>query len=301
MIDFYETFVKPCEIRKDINYFTDDIKNLIINKFLGKHILYTKKNSSQKTYTISNHLSLTKNTKMKFIHDKINISFNSNDEFTGHFGQVELDDDSRIKDIELTLNIKLSKEEINNKIISRENSHHIRKMVNEIYVSFKKLYVKREKEYYELLQNNLLSLEKFENQNSNRFFKYLIDVLNKNYKNDIPKLKEIMYGFRHDNIFVYHDVLNSMQFYMKNSSGRTIKSFKFLKRLKPENFEDFFKISSCLGHELRENEISDFIDNIVNHFNPMYQDRELEINNCVNNCFEEIRKTSLRPPTFFQE
>ena len=110
-----------------------------------------------------------------------------------------------------------------------------------------------------------------------------------------------MFGFRHNNIFVYHDILNSMDFYIKNSNNRMIKIFKFLKRIKSDNFEELSQISLSLGHKLKENEMIDFITNVVSHFNPLYQERDFEISNYVSNCFEEIKKIILHPPpTFFQ-
>jgi hypothetical protein len=234
-----------------------------------------------------------------FINDKIRIFF-TEEKLNHTFNKFSLDDNLRIKNIELTLYIRLCDEEMENKTLLGDNIHRIRKIINEIYVYFKKIYVNKEKNRYEGILKKLNMLEKFKNKNSDRFLKYLIDVLNSNYKEEIPKLKKIMMGFRHDNIFIYHDILNSMQFHMKNSNHRNIKIFKFLKILKNENFNDFYKIALCFGHDLKESDFLDFVKNSINHFNPLYQERELELSEIVNRYFVEIKDSIIRPPTFFQ-
>ena len=78
MINYYEKFVQPSKIIKDINYYYDQIKDLICNDIFSQYV-YNKRKKTNTTFTIKNHLSCCDSTRLRFNNDTIIINFNQTD------------------------------------------------------------------------------------------------------------------------------------------------------------------------------------------------------------------------------
>ena len=130
MIDIYKQFIETKEIKKDINFYNDIIRNKILLDIFPKY-LYEKRKKIN--YSIENCFSKLDKTALKFKNDLINITFIV-DDIEQSFVKIEkLEYDNFQLDLILDIRIVLTSSENKNKIIYEDNKifHNLQKTINQ--------------------------------------------------------------------------------------------------------------------------------------------------------------------------
>lgn len=304
-MDYYDVFIKKREISRDINFFYNQIKGLISNNIFPKYLRDSRK-KIHKIYTVDNFLSTFNNTKLQFINDKIEIEFFVNDLVHKlHLIECDLEKskvkyypefkDYKIDNIKIKININLQSLEHKNKIIYDNNQYYtdIRKKISEINKKFIDEITQKENSKYLFIYKKLFLLKPSSYEFWNNFLKFIIDITDPKFEDNLHKLDKIVKGIKTDKITLIYNIIHDMNFYIKYSHYRQIKTNKFITKLFKELLDEeeiiylTRSLAMCFNHEINNlNEIRDFLENLIIHINGVYHQREMIIDSYVIKIFQ---------------
>lgn len=291
-MNYYKQFIQPAVIIKDINFFYDQIKELIVNDIFVKYLRDNRK-KIHKIYTIENYLSKYNKTRLLFNNDKIDIEFfvNSIDKV----GYTSITNDGtfknyKLENVNLSFKINLKASEHTNKIIYDDNQIfiNIRKNISYLYKMYIDNFNKKESSKYKYIHKELLNLKKSHYEIWNNFIDYLIDITNPQFNNNLNKFRSILNGIKIKETSVIFNLIHNTEFYYKYNHLRQIKSYKFLTNLEKNCLDDkeiiylCDNVAKCFNHKIDNyEECMEFLRNIINHFNYIYLTKERNIDDFV--------------------
>lgn len=296
MINYYDKFIKPKEIIKDINHFYNLIKDIICNDLYGQFLYNKRKKIDINEFVIENFLSKSNNTRLNFSNDKIIVKFIiSKTDTWPHIENNKITiskliyKNYKIDDIIINMNIVLSPKEYKNKLIYDDNQffHELRKNINDINNFYVSKFRKSEEGKYRLIYNKILKIEKTYSD-WNRLIKLISDCTDPYFNQDLFKFKDVLKGMKCDKFDIVFKMMHQTQFFQKYYHQRQIKFLKFFKSLKKECLDDneiiylSNELAKCFGHTIKDYEESiDFLKNIISHFNNICHIKEIKINTFV--------------------
>lgn len=304
MINYYEQFIKPKEIVKDINFYFNLMNELIINDLFGQYLYNKRKKINTDEYIIENFLSKYNNTRLRFNNDTIKVKFilKKND-FNEHKCECLITNpvykNYRIDGIVFNLNIIISPQEVKNKLIYPQNQsiQELRKnihLINEFYV--KKLR-KVEESKFKIVFNKLIKLKPSYYSDWNKLINLMIDCVDPYFNQNLNTLGEVIKSMYFKNAQRIYKMTHQTQFFLKYTPNKHIKKHKytkFIEFLTKDSLDDVEIISltnnlaKCLGHSVNNlNDSAEFIENVTNHFNILCHVRSMKINTYVLNVWEK--------------
>lgn len=289
-MNYYNQFIKPREITKDINFFYNEIIEVVCNDIFSKYV-YDNRKSIQKTYELNNFLSIYDKTRLQFKNDKISIEFFVND-ISGEipqlvtFKNVGTFENYKLNNVDMIIKINLTSVEHTNKLIYDNNPFflNLRKQISEIYQKFIEELNKREESKFKYINRKLLNLKKCHYDTWNKFIQYLINATNPEFNNLLDRFKVVLNGILSDKISTKFELMHNTDFYLNNCHLRQIKKTKFLSNLKKVCLDDdeiiylTNEVANCFNHKIKNyNDSIEFIDDIIEHFNFIYHIKEKTI------------------------
>ena len=277
-MDYYEHYIKPREIIKDINFYFDRIKELILYELYPKFLL-DKKKKIFNPYYVNNFLSIYDKTLLQFYKDKLVISFQISDT---QKSIVELSkkkyENYKINNLDIHSTIYLTEEEIKNKTIYDINPffNELRKNIYDINEFFIDNFYKKERKELTKLNKKFIDLKETSiSKKYNYLIGVLIDCSDEDFENKLSKLKSIIRGIKSSTLDVIFKITHEMYFYKKYKRfNNQIKIERFINQLNKElDIDNIMLISNklcdCFNHEHLENyeEFLIFIKNVIIHFN----------------------------------
>lgn len=295
MIDLYLKYIHPKEIRKDINYYFDKLKDLIINDIFSSYILNKRKGNDISIYIIEDFLSKINKTKLKFLNDKIKINIietNNKKWTTDKYPLIRITNKLSFKDVyinsvNMEIDLLLNLDELKNKIIYVNNPTFIdlRKKIKELNDFYVSEYKKRELLNYNKINGLLKNLNRVHYFEWNKLVNFLIDCTDPEYNDNLNKIKILIDSFKIKTLEMKFKMVHNTKFYRKYNHYNQLKTEKFIKNLIKNCLDEneiitmTNNLSSCFGHKVHT--IDDsliFIENIINHFNKECNFRENQIN-----------------------
>jgi len=300
MINFYKEYIEPKEIVKDINFIFNELSNLIKNEIFAKFLYHKRKNNDKNIFVIKNYLSKYDKTRLRFKNDTITIKFITvESDLKSHIKDksVNISDlilnKNRIDRLNIDLEIPLSLDELNNKMIYSNNIifPDLRKKINFINDFYVDNYRKAEEKKFRSIYNKI-SMIKIDQNVYPLWFKLnslIINSIDPSFDKNLSKLEEIIKAFDSNTINPIYKIIHQTQFYLKYSDKKQIKINKYINTLNKEfqnNKDNIIYISNQLaegfGHSISTYEDSvKFIINIINHFNFISYKRSEKINKFV--------------------
>jgi hypothetical protein len=306
-MDYYDQFVKPKQIIKDINYFYNQIRDLICNDFYGQYLYNKRKKLKINEYAIENFLSSENNTRLRFSNDKIIVNFKvSKNERGKTLITKTFYRNYRIEGITFQIDIVITPQEEKNRIIYPQNDAliQLRKHINDINNFYVKNFRKDEESKYKFIFNRLIKVKKSYYNNWNRLVDFVTDCSNPNFNTELKKFKEIIKGLNVENLSIIYKMVHHTQFFQNHAHYRQIKYNKFLKSFRKECLDDkeIFELTKelswCFNHNIKDYEESlIFIENLCNHYNSICYSKEMRINTFVKDIWEE--PTAHHQPTSY--
>jgi len=294
MVNYYEQFVKPKEIIKDINYFYDRIKDLICNDLFSKYYYNTRKKENN-TFTIKNYLSDCDKTRLKFNNDTIIVNFRVDKKDTSKVSITNpIYKNFKIDGITINIDIALSPVENKNKIIFPENSifRDIRKNINSINEYYVKKLRKSEEEKFKVIYGRIIKLEPSYYKDWNRLISLIKECVNPEFNNVLCMFKPIISGMNMG-LPTAFKMIHKTQFFQNYEHLRQIKYTKFIRSLRKECLDDneiiemTNKLAWCFGHVNKDyEECLYFILNVSKHFNTICYVKEMKINSFTSDIWE---------------
>jgi len=284
-MDYYDIFIESKEIRKDINFFYDQIVNDLIKNKIFRQYLIDRKKSIKKTYVIKNFLSDFNKTRMLFINDIIEINFFTKkdfilDQLPPTYSEYKFSK-YKIKDLILHINIYLNDQELKNKMIFSDNAFlmELRKNINDINVFFYKNMSKSEELKYKYIHKKILKINYTGIPYLDRILKYIKNITDYNFESNLKEFKQILHGLKSTIYILNFQLIHSTEFFNDYGHHNQIKINRLLKALDKINYGNFFNVlSECFNHKLKEGEEIEFISNLITHFNHKYNGKEKRIN-----------------------
>jgi len=304
MIDYYVQFIEVKEIIKDINYFYDQIKELICNDLLGQYS-YNKRKKLNPTYTIKDYLSKIENTRLKFNKDTIIVSFKV-EKTNNPIGRVAISKpiykNHKIDGITIAIDIVLSPQENKANGIFPENSifKDIRKNINFINDYFVKKIRKAEEYKYPLIYKRICEIKPSYYSEWNKLIDLIKECVNPNFNKKLCEFKPIVEGMDNGLPMIFK-MMHQTQFFKKYEHQRQLKFHKFMKSLHKECCDDdeiiqaSNRLAKCFGHVCSDyEECISFLKNIINHFDTICYVKEMKINSFT----QRVWNKSIKEPVF---
>jgi hypothetical protein len=286
MINQYIQFVEPKEIIKDINYFYDQIKNLICNDLFGQY-LYNKRKKLNPTYTVKNYLSKVDNTRLRFSEDTIIVSFKVDKTQSGEVSITKpVYRNYKIDGLTIKIDVVLTTAENKGNIIFPENYifKEIRRHINFVNDYFVKKLRKSEDDKYSVIYKRMNEIKKSYYYEWNRLIDLVKECVNPNFNNQLCEFKPIIEGIE-NGLPIIFKMIHQTQFFRKYEHQRQLKFHKFIKSLRKECLDDneIFQMTNdlawCFGHTCKNyDDCITFLKNIINHFNTICYIKEMKIN-----------------------
>ncbi len=296
MINYYEQFIKPKEIVKDINYFYDQIRDLICNDLFGQHLYNKRKKLKVDNYVVNNYLSGINNTRLRFINDTIIVTFKVSKFEKGKASITKpIYNKYNIDGITFNIDIIITPQEERNKIIHSENSalKELRKnihIINEYYV---KNFREDEESKYKIIYDRLIKLDKSYYNDWNRLISLLKECTNPTFNETLYKFREIIEGTNFDVMMTVYKMIHQTQFFLKYAHHRQIRFKKFIISLRKDCLDENEilylgnNLSKCFGHTIKDyNDCVSFVENVINHFNTICYVKETKINTFASKVWE---------------
>jgi hypothetical protein len=297
MQDYYAQFIKPKEIIKDINYFYNQIRDLICNEFFGQYLYNKRKKLKIDNYTVENFLSNENNTRLRFNNDKIIVTFKVSKTEKSKFSITEpLYKDYVIEGIVFNIVIVITPQEEKSRMIYPQNEVliEIRKSINFINNFYVKNFRKDEESKYKFIFNKLIKIKPNYYENWNRLINFVTEQCDPKFKEELSKFEEIINGFNSDNLNLIYKMIHHTQFFQKYAHYRRIKYNKFIKSFRKECLDEkeiidlTNELALCFNHTVKEyDESLKFIENLCNHFNTICYTKEMRINEFVSDVWKK--------------
>jgi len=297
MIDYYTQFIKPKEIIKDINYFYDQIKELIVNDLFSKYI-YNKRKKVNRNFTTVGYLSGVDKTRLRFNNDTIIVNFKVSHDpvVSGLFRSDErsnlkvskpIYNNYKIDGIIITINVVLSPMEDKSKMIYSDNCifRELRKQINEINDYYIKKFRKSEESKFKIIYYRINTIKKSYYSEWNKLMNLIKECVNPSFYKELCQFKPIIEGMRSNSINLTFKMIHETQFFKNYEHQRQLKFNKFIKALRKDCLDDnellhmTNQLAWCFGH-VNENldECMIFLENIIYHFNTICFVKEMKIN-----------------------
>lgn len=286
MLDCYKKFVERKEIIKDINYFYNQIKDLICNDFFGQYQFSVRKKLPQPTYRVVNYLSQCDKTRLQFNNDTIIVTFSVGNSDSRVSITKPIYKNYKIDGITFYLNIVLSKQESKSRMVYKENSifRELRKHINAINEYYVKKLRKSEELKYKTIYNRILKLKRSYYSDWNKLIELVTECVNPKFNNNLCLFKPIIEGMNNGLPLVFK-MLHQTKFFRNYEHQRQIKYHRFIKSLKKECLDEkeLLELSKdlavCFGHHIENySDCLKFIENVINHFNTICYVKEMKIN-----------------------
>lgn len=290
MINYYEKFIKPKEIKKDINYYYDLLVSIINNDLYPRYLYNIRKKINNNEFMLDNSLSRSYKTKLKFKNDKIIVRFLIDDEKNSNININNLIySNYTINNINIELNIILKNKEFNNKLLYEDNKiyHELRKNINYINNFFISNFRKSEENKYKIIHKRILNIDKKNNNEWNRLIYFLLNCTDPYFYKTLFKFKKIIRGIKFNTLDMKFKMIHQTQFFQRYSQHKQIKINKFLKSIEKQlNEKEIIylcnELSECFGHTIINlNESIFFLNSLITHFNMVCHFKEMTINKII--------------------
>lgn len=294
-MDYYAKYVQPKEIIKDINFFYNQIKELICNEFFAKYLYNKRKKINVDEFYIENFFSKEERTRLKFINDKIKVKFFVSKTEKGHCNFSGFNyKKEKIEGLFIDIKIVITPKEERIRMIYQENDvlREIRKNINSINEFYVSNFRRSEESKYPIIYEKMKELKPNYYNDWNRLINNIKDFINPDFEENLEKLLIVINGIESNNLDIIYKMIRQTQFYQRYSQQKKIKFNKFIKSLKKECLDDneilntSNEIASCFGHKNKSYEESLlFVENLCNHFNLVCYNREMKI---INSAFKKL-------------
>lgn len=292
MQNYYEEFIKPKDIIKDINYFYNKIRDLICNEFFGQYLYNKRKKKKSEEFIKNDFLSLNSdNTRLRFNNDVIIVRFKvSRDEKGKTIINKPIYKDYRIHDMIFDIDVVISHQEEKERMIYPENDalRELRRCITSINEFYVNKFRRDEENKYQIIYKRLKNLEISYYKDWNRLIDFITECVNPDFNENLNKFDEILKGINCNQMTMIYKLVHQTQFFQKYAHNRQIKLNKFFKSFRnecldgDEIIELTSKLASCFGHHIKDyDESIIFIENLIKHFNLVCHDKEKKINKFV--------------------
>ena len=301
MINYYQQFIKPKEIVKDINYFYDKIKSIICNDIFVKYINNKRKKININTFTIYNKLSECNLTKLKFNNDIIIVNF-IKEKNNRVFITKPIYKNYKIDGITINIDIYITPQEEKSKMIYSENIifRELRKNINIINEYFVKKLRKSEESKNKIIYNRIKKLKNSYYNDWNRLIDIITECINPSFNETLVKFKDVICGVN-NGLPIIWNLIHETRFFKKYEHYRQIKYDRFIKSLRKECLDDnelielTNNLAKCFGHNIKNyDECLSFLQNVIIHFNIICHIKEMKINSFTERIWSKTKKFNLQ-------
>jgi hypothetical protein len=324
MVNCYTQFIEKKEIIKDINYFYDQIRDLICNEFFGQYQYHKRKKMNPPMYKIEGYLSQCDKTRLQFNNDTIIVTFSTDSKNSRVAITKPIYKNYKIDGITFYINVVLSKQESKSKMIYKENDifRDLRKHINAVNEYYVKKLRKSEEEKYKTIYNRILRLKKSYYNDWNKLIELVTECVNPKFNNNLCLFKPIIEGMNNGLPMVFK-MIHQTQFFKNYEHQKQIKYNRFIKYIKREILDNnelidlTNELAWCFGHHIYNySDCLKFIENVINHFNTICYVKEMKINKFASNVWSKespgvifmsyedrqiAKKNGLRDPDFVFE
>ena len=285
MINYYQQFIKPKEIVKDINYFYDKIKSIICNDLFVKYLNSKRKKINLDSFTIHNKLSESEVTRLRFNNDTIVVKF-IKDRKSKVFIHKPIYKNYKIDGIVIQIEISITPQEEKSRMIYSENIsfRELRKHINFINEYFVKKLRKSEESKYKIIYNRIRRLNKSYYSDWNRLINLITESVNPSFNKTLVQFKDVICGVNNGLPIVWN-MIHETQFFKKYEHYRQIKFDRFIRSIRKECLDDneiielTNNLARCFGHTIKNyDECVQFLQNVITHFNTICHVKEMKIN-----------------------
>lgn len=290
-MDYYVRFIKPHEIRRDINFFFNQIKELICNDLFSQFMRDNRK-KIHKNYVVKDYLSKFDKTRLQFNNDTINVEFlldPANQKTIVAISPPKFKS-YKLDGICIVIKICLKKSEYKNKMIYQDNEvfNELRKNITGINKYYCDKLNQREITKSKYIYPKLIEIKKSPYEVWNSLIKYTIDALDPDFDDQIKKYQGVLMGIKNKEYIENVKIIHQTELYLKYSHQRQIKINRFMKKLSKDILDDqeivdlTKSLASCFNHKIIDyKESINFITDIIEHYNYIYHTKEETIDNYV--------------------
>lgn len=291
--DIYKRFIETKSIKKDINFFYNNVKELIINDLYPKYLRSRRLNRSYEFSNILNSLSDENSIKLCFSNDMLNINIcaDNNKESGVFIKKMEYEDFKMI--VVLDINIFLKDGERKNKIIFPDNKiyHNLQKTFYLIKEEHKKFLSIDEIGYNEYIQNNIKNLIG-KSSNIEHLYQSVLIATDPNFKKNMSRIDPIILGIKTDTLETVYSIIHKMKYYINYEKGVKISRIRKNIGTKVDCDEIKSFALGCFNHiiEKDNDDCNKFLCDVVSHYNQVNSKLSFEINKHITKIFERKEK-----------
>ena len=264
MIDLYSQFIETKEIKKDINFYFNRLKDKILTDVFPKY-LCDRRRKMNRNYDISEYLSSFDKTALKFNKDEINISFIIGDDNQNEITIKNLEYKDYCLEVELNIIISLSVGEKKNKLIYEHNRifHLLKKTINELKEFHRKHLYEDEIKYNTILNDRFI-----EYSNNNNHWQNLLHIMIQStdpcFEKKLNRFDVVINGIKSETLDKLFMVLHKTAYY--NSYKKQVGVSKFRRALY-ESGLSAYDLAKCFNHELNPKYNTKFLEDLILHYN----------------------------------